>query len=255
MATVRITKQVQSGESYTVQATPATGFTFNGWSSSGSRVSTDNPYTATPNSNVLLNADFQSNQQYTITTSVNNSSYGTASGGGTFNSGATCTLTATPKTGYSFVCWSESGGDNGNGGNTWSSNPYSFTVNKNRHVEANFTAKTGSITNLTVIGWAVDEYAMGTAYLKINNKQIAEIYHGGGKVSITKTGTYPKTFQAGDLLVLDCTRMYWAPKNKYKLKIRYSSSTYLIEADSATTFSCSLTSWTSMNFSLGAGLF
>lgn len=255
MATVRITKQVNSGDSYTVRATPATGFTFNGWSSSGSRVSTDNPYTATPNSDVLLNAVFQTNQQYTITTSVNSSSYGTASGGGTFNSGATCTLTATPNTGYSFVCWSESGGDNGNGGNTWSSNPYSFTVNKDRHVEANFTANSGSITNFTAGGWAYDTYSMGTAYLYINNTQIAVIDHSGGKVSVSKTGTYPKTFYAGDVLKLDCTRMAWVLGNTMKLKIRYSSNNYLIEAGSATVYTCSLTSWTNRNFPLSAGLY
>ncbi len=45
--------------------------------------------------------------QYTISTAVNPSGSGSVSGGGTYDSGSTVTLTATPASGYRFVRWSD----------------------------------------------------------------------------------------------------------------------------------------------------
>lgn len=45
--------------------------------------------------------------QYTISTAVSPSGTGSVSGGGTYDSGSTVTLTATPATGYRFVRWSD----------------------------------------------------------------------------------------------------------------------------------------------------
>ena len=44
---------------------------------------------------------------YTLTVQSNNASYGTVTGGGTYENQATATLTATPNTGYRFVGWSD----------------------------------------------------------------------------------------------------------------------------------------------------
>ena len=46
-------------------------------------------------------------KQYTITVNSNNDAWGTVTGGGTYNDGATATLTATPKDGYIFVKWQD----------------------------------------------------------------------------------------------------------------------------------------------------
>lgn len=44
---------------------------------------------------------------YTLTVQSNNTNYGTVSGGGTYYSGTTATLSATKKSGYRFVQWSD----------------------------------------------------------------------------------------------------------------------------------------------------
>ena len=67
-------------------------------------------------------------QTYTVSVSSNNTSMGTVSGGGTYEEGATATVTASPKSGYKFTKWSN--------GNT--TNPYSFTVTSNVSLTAYF---------------------------------------------------------------------------------------------------------------------
>ena len=69
--------------------------------------------------------------QYTITASSNNSSYGTVSGGGTYNEGSQVTITATANSGYRFKEW--------NDGNT--DNPRVITVTKDAIYTAHFEAE------------------------------------------------------------------------------------------------------------------
>ena len=51
-------------------------------------------------------------KQYTITVKANNDDWGTVTGGGTFDDGATISLTATPNDGYRFVKWQDGSTDN-----------------------------------------------------------------------------------------------------------------------------------------------
>jgi hypothetical protein len=79
---------------------------------------------------------------YTIAATANPTEGGSITGAGTYNNGATCTLMATPATDYRFVNWTE-------GGNEVSTNAsYSFAVNANRTLVANFAvnAFTGSVS-------------------------------------------------------------------------------------------------------------
>ena len=69
-------------------------------------------------------------QQYTISVQSANPTMGSVSGGGTFNAGATATLTATAFTGYHFTQWHD--------GNT--TNPRSVTVTGNATYTASFAA-------------------------------------------------------------------------------------------------------------------
>lgn len=73
---------------------------------------------------------------YTITTAVSPAGSGTATGGGTFNSGASCTLTATPASGYSFVRWEK------NGAQVSTSSSYTFTVSESATYTAIFESAT-----------------------------------------------------------------------------------------------------------------
>ena len=77
---------------------------------------------------------------YTISASASPSAGGTVSGAGTYTSGSTCTLTATPATGYSFVRWTKNGSQ-------VSTNPsYSFTVTANASYVAVFSLNSYTIS-------------------------------------------------------------------------------------------------------------
>ena len=69
---------------------------------------------------------------YTITATANPANGGTVSGGGTFEEGETCTLTATANTGYTFTNWTK------NGTVVSSEATYIFTVTESGIYEANF---------------------------------------------------------------------------------------------------------------------
>ena len=136
------------GSNATVVASATTGNRFINWTENGNEVSTNASYAFGVTGNRTLVANFEAipPTQYTISASSNNTAYGTVSGGGTFNKGATATLTAAATTGYRFVNWTE----NGNEVSTNAS--YAFGVTGNRTLVANFeaippTQYTISVTN------------------------------------------------------------------------------------------------------------
>ncbi len=129
------------GQSCTVTATPNAGYTFTNWTENGNVVSTNRNYTFTVTGNRTLVANFQAQpQNYNITVSANPSNGGSVAGGGTYQQGQSCTVTATANTGYAFANWTE----NGNVVSTQSN--YTFTVNGNRTLVANFTPQQYTIT-------------------------------------------------------------------------------------------------------------
>ena len=80
--------------------------------------------------------------QYTITATANPGTAGSVTGGGTYNEGATVTLTATPNSGYEFVNWTS-------GTTTVSTDAtYSFTANASAEYIANF--QTAAATTFAV---------------------------------------------------------------------------------------------------------
>ena len=138
------------GQSCTLTATPATGYTFVRWTKNGMQVSTNATYTFTVTESAAYVAQF-SVQSFTVNVSANPTDGGTLTGGGTFNYGQNCTVTATANTGYNFVNWTE-------GGNVVSTNThYTFPVTSNRTLVANFTLQTFQITT------SVDPAEGGTA--------------------------------------------------------------------------------------------
>src|SRR5262249_43378703 len=121
-----------SGSTQTVTATPASGYTFVNWTEGGTVVSTSASYGFTLSANRTLVANFP--QTFTISVSASPTAGGTVSGGGTFPSGSTQTVTATPASGYAFVNWTE-------GGTVVSTSAsYGFTLSANRTLVANFAA-------------------------------------------------------------------------------------------------------------------
>ena len=127
------------GQSCTLTATPATGYTFLRWTKNGQQVSTNATYTFTVTESAAYVAQFQQ-QTYTVALSANPSNGGTVSGGGTYAYGQSCTASATASNGYTFTNWTENG-------NVVSTNAsYTFTVTSNRTLVANFTQQSYTIT-------------------------------------------------------------------------------------------------------------
>ena len=122
------------GETCTMVATPSTGYTFVNWTENGQVVSTEATYEFIVTGNHSFVAHFVL-QSLVITAAVNPTNSGTVSGTGTFLYGETCTLTATPATGYEFVCWKE------NSVVVSDEETYSFTVTASRNLVAQFTEK------------------------------------------------------------------------------------------------------------------
>lgn len=88
----------------------------------------------------LLISSTMYGQQYTITVLANPTSGGTVIGGGTYDHGQSCTLTATPNWGYHFVNWTE------NGSPVSTDTIYTFMVTGNRTLVANFQINNYTIT-------------------------------------------------------------------------------------------------------------
>ncbi len=121
-----------NGQSCTVTATPATGYQFVNWTDEdGNQVSTSASYTFTVNGNISLTANFEL-KQYDVTTASNPTNGGTTTGDGTFTYGQSCTVTATPATGYQFVKWTK------NGSQVSTNAEYTFEVTENVSLVANF---------------------------------------------------------------------------------------------------------------------
>ena len=125
------TKRVIKGSSVTLNATPASGYSFLNWSNAEGIVSETAEYTFTANSATTLTANFE-RTTYTISVTASPATAGTVTGGGTYNEGETVTLTATPNSGYEFVNWTS-------GTTTVSTDAtYSFTANASAEYIANF---------------------------------------------------------------------------------------------------------------------
>ena len=127
------------GESCTVRATPNTGYTFTNWTENGNVVSTQSRYTFIVTGNRTLVANFQA-QGFTITATADPVNGGTVTGGGTYNSGQSCTLTATPATGYNFVNWTK------NGQQVSTNATYTFTVTESATYVAHFQLQSFTIS-------------------------------------------------------------------------------------------------------------
>ncbi len=78
---------------------------------------------------------------YEVTATADPAEGGTVTGGGTHKHGTSCTLTATPNTGYHFVNWKENDTVVANAGAE-----YTFTVTSARTLEANFAINTCTLT-------------------------------------------------------------------------------------------------------------
>ena len=123
------------GSSVTLNAVGSPGYTFSHWDDG----STQNPRTIQVTEDLEFVAYF-TQIQYAITVTVDPNNGGTATGGGTYTYNQSCTVTATPNTGYTFVNWTE----NGNSVSTNAS--YTFNVTTNRNLVAHLNLMNYSVS-------------------------------------------------------------------------------------------------------------
>lgn len=115
---------------------------------------------------------------YTITTAVSPSGAGTTTGDGTYTSGASCTLTATPASGYSFVRWEK------NGAQVSTSASYTFTVSES----ATYTAVFATGVTVTLVA---------TSFGRVRFEGDAAVH-----------GTVSKSFAPGELVTIEAVTEY-----------------------------------------------
>ena len=77
---------------------------------------------------------------FTINASANPEAGGTVSGEGSYTEGASCTLTATPNEGYTFINWTEGVDDTGTPKVVSTEQTYTFRVMDNHNLVANFAS-------------------------------------------------------------------------------------------------------------------
>lgn len=115
-----------------LSATANTGYAFVNWTEGGNIVGAAPQLTFPANTNRTLVANFQPAYQLALTSS--STTMGTVAGASTYVIGTSVTATATPKTGYVFLNWTE-------GGNIVSTSPgFTFSLLTQRTLVANFAA-------------------------------------------------------------------------------------------------------------------
>ena len=130
----------EKGQSCTIIATPATDYVFDNWTENDSLVSTNSSYTFAVTGNRDLVANFTYNgggeqpKYFTIIVSAYPFEGGSTWGGGRFREGQSCTVEAIPDNVYTFINWTDEYG------NLVSTDVcYTFTVERNRSLVANFS--------------------------------------------------------------------------------------------------------------------
>ena len=133
---------------------------------------------------------------YTITVSANPSNGGAVSGGGTFEQGQACSLSAIPATGYHFVKWTK------NGVQVSTNNPYTFAVTGDGAYVAQFQKNTYTISvsaypnaGGTVSGGGTYNYGQTCTLHAVPNSNytFSKWSENGSEVSTNPTYTFTVT--------------------------------------------------------------
>ena len=131
------------GESCSLSATANSGYTFTNWTENGNVVSTNPNYpsfTVTSDRTLVAHFVVQAPNTYNINVSANPPAGGTVTGGGSYQQGQQCTVTATENVGYTFLRWTE------NGNQVSPDLSYTFTVTGNRTLVAHFQVHSYTIS-------------------------------------------------------------------------------------------------------------
>ena len=131
--TVEGANEYTYGQTATLRATANEYYNFTNWTENDEVVSTDAEYSFTVTADRTLVANFIYNATvYTITATANPTEGGTIDGAGEYRDGETVSLSASARTNYHFVNWTE------NGAVVSTTAEYTFTAREDRNLVANF---------------------------------------------------------------------------------------------------------------------
>lgn len=231
--------EMEVGKTITVTATPAEGYTFVSWDDG----STSPTRTITIEScGVTYTAKFSGSgptppptpSSYTISASANPSAGGSVSGGGTYNSGQTATLTATPNSNYTFVNWTK------NGSEVSQRSSFSFTVTASGSYVANFRSNetpTYTITtNVSPAGSGTvsggGQYASGATATLVATPASGYTFSrwSDGNTSISRNVTVSGNATYTAIFTQNSTQFWWKSSNNINdLRVplsQYNAGTY-----------------------------
>ena len=127
------------GTNCTLTATANAGYTFVRWTKDGVQVSTSASFSFVVTEDASYVAHFSLNQHF-ITVTADPNEGGTVSGGGAYQYGESCTVTAFAHTGYHFVNWTK------NGVQVSTDPSYTFTVTEDATLVGHFALNQYQIT-------------------------------------------------------------------------------------------------------------
>ena len=175
-----VTSTVTTITDRTLYARAANGWRFK-WFNIGARNFTDNPYHYGYQDEGYINAYavFEQVTTYSITTAVSPAGGGTTTGDGTYSPGASCTITATPAAGYTFVRWEK------NGSQVSTNASYTFTVSESATYTAVFSNDVVTITLVVHngMGWGYVGFVGGQS----SSQQISKTFQRGSQFTIEAT--------------------------------------------------------------------
>ena len=148
--TIYTNKEFEAGSSVSLTATPATGYTFDGWYNGTTKVSSDSNYTFNISSNLTLVAKWMvaPEDKYILSTVNSYSNAGSITNytNQEFDKNASVTLTVTKNTGYKFDGWY-------NGSTKVSSDSsYTFTIESNLTLTAKWKIYISAFANTPIGG-------------------------------------------------------------------------------------------------------
>lgn len=137
-----------TGTSVTVTAIPNTGYTFKNWTENGTIVSASPSYQfiLTANRTLVANYTIIPASQFAVVLSSNPPAGGTTTGSGAYAGGTSVTVSAFVNPNYVFTNWTE------NGNIVSTSAIYTFALNANRTLVANFAFITYTLNVVAVNG-------------------------------------------------------------------------------------------------------
>ena len=169
------------GSDATLTAIPNSGYRFEKWTKDGVSVSHDLSYSFTVKEDASYEAVFK--KKSSITISANPLVGGEVSGAGEYNNGFLCTLVAAANSGYDFVNWTE------NGTVVSLSSSYSFVVNADRNLTANFAEEDiivfadSIVKSICVANWDINGDGELSKYEAAMVKSLGEAFRGNSEIT------------------------------------------------------------------------